>query len=367
MDQRLVDIYTKKLAKTGISYTGTELLQLAKDRKIRPLPTRASVYKFLREEQSPRIQAFSKFVKRPSHYQTVGISKPGVYYIDYGEFHKSWSKTNDNCTGFLVAVENLTNRLFAYPTQGKNTRQWLDSIAKFIEVNRDVNIICSDRDSVATSAKFQQEIEQKYGLKWHFLVKGNKAFLAERYIGYIKVQLSKALASTTSDTDPVEQRWIDFLPEICKSYNSQIVPGTTFKRGTINALNYDRFAEQLFKLTDVASQRYNSFVAGPFQHHDDWNKIIFKFAVGDKVLLAKPANWRLKTSLFFKASQEGNFGKTVFTISGRQLRANQNFDRLIPVYSLEEFNRERYHFYENELVRTSTASSTTAATAATSN
>ena len=365
MDPRLAALYTKKLSQTGVSYTGNQLLQIAKDRKYKPLPTRASIYKFLREEQSPGVAAFSKHVKRPSHFQTVGVSKPGVYFIDYGEFHKSWTKSNDNCTGFLVAVENLTNRLFAYPTQGKATRQWLDSIAKFIELNRNVSVICSDRDSVATSPKFRQELQDKYGLNWYFLKKGNKAFLAERYILYLKVQLSKALASA-SDSEG-EQRWIDFLPRICDTYNSQIIPGTKFKRGAISSHNFDAFVEQLFKLQDAPSQRYNSFVAGPFQHHADWNKIIFKFAVGDRVLLAKSANWKLKPSLFSKVSQDGNYGKTVFTISGRQLRANRAFDRLIPVYSLEQFDANSFHFYENELVRTTAAAaaaaSTTAATA----
>ena len=361
MDQQLVDIYEKKLNKTGVAYTGQQLLQIAKEKKIRPLPSSQSIYTFLREQQSPSLAAFSKHVKKPSHYQTVGLTKPGVYFIDYGEFHKSWSTFNDRCTGFLVAVENLTNRLFAYPTQGKDTNQWLDSIARFIEINRDVSVIFSDRDSVATSPKFRTEVQEKYGLNWYFLKKGNKSFLAERYIGYLKTQLSKALASqsATKTTLAEQQRWVEYLPRICETYNSQTIPGTRYKRSRIDAANFDLFAEQLFKVKDIAGERYNSFVKGAFEHHDRWTKIIFKFAVGDKVLLAKAANWKVKSSIFAKASIEGNFGTTLFTISGRQLRATKKFDRLVPVYSLAEFDDKSFHFYENELVRSTATNDVT--------
>jgi len=35
------------------------------------------------------------------------------YNIDFAEFRKEWTGSNKGCTGFLVAVENFTNKLFA--------------------------------------------------------------------------------------------------------------------------------------------------------------------------------------------------------------------------------------------------------------
>jgi hypothetical protein len=119
-------------------------------------------------------------------YQTVGVVKSGVFFIDYGEFHKNWSDENEGATGFLVAVENLSNRLYATPTKGKDTTQWLNSIRQFVELTRDVKILMSDRDSVTTSPRFLKQIENLYQIKWFFLKKGHKSFLAERFIGFLK-------------------------------------------------------------------------------------------------------------------------------------------------------------------------------------
>jgi hypothetical protein len=68
---------------------------------------------------------------RVKHFQTVGVPRAGMYHIDYGEFHKDWSGSNKGFTGFLVAVENFTNRLFVEPCKGKGTAEWLRAIQTF--------------------------------------------------------------------------------------------------------------------------------------------------------------------------------------------------------------------------------------------
>jgi hypothetical protein len=53
---------------------------------------------------------------------------------------------------------------------------------------------------------------------------------------------------------------------------------------------------------------------------------------------------------FSKISSVGGFGKTVYTISGRQLRSNKTRKTFVPVYSLQELGPS-LHFYSNELKR----------------
>jgi len=346
LEDPLDRIYHTKLTKTGVSYTGEQLKQAVKKEKKLTISL-AEANKFLREKTSPAIAALQASASsKKKRYQTIGVAKAGVFFIDYGEFHKSWSRLNNGCTGFLVAVENLTNRLFVHPSKGKNTRQWLDTIARFIELTRDVKIIFSDRDSVATSPTFLNHVEKKYGLKWKFLKKGNKSFLAERYIRFVKTKLSQALASKTSNV----KRWVDHVDELCRVYNQQKIPGTSYKRGAISDSNFDAFASQLFKSKQVDLDRYNSFVAGPFQT-EDWNKKAFKFQIGDKVLLLRKFDWKSKavSSSFYKPSIDGSYGPREYTVSGRQLRADKSFANLVPVYSLAEFGDQHLHFYEHEL------------------
>lgn len=342
-DNAVSKTYFSKLDKSGISYTGEQLRQaVRKEHKIDI--ERKQAYNFLRRDAPPDVAALQVNPRSQKSFQTVGVSKAGVFFLDYGEFHKSWSRVNDGCTGFLVAVENLSNRLFVHPTRGKDTRQWLDSIARFIEQTRDVKIIFSDRDSVATSPSFKEHVERKYGLRWKFLKKGNKSFLAERYVRYVKVKLSQALASRTES-----KRWVDYVGELCRVYNQQKIPGTSYKRGAISDLNFDDFASQLFRTKSIDLDRYNAFAAGPFATRD-WNKKAFKFQIGDKVLLLRTANWKSKGRGFPKPSIEGSYGSEEYTVSGRQLRASRDFKTLLPVYSLEEFGgNEHFHFYENEL------------------
>jgi hypothetical protein len=51
--------------------------------------------------------------RKNKEYLSMSVIRPGVYNIDFDEFRKEWAGSNKGCTGFLVAVENFTNKLFA--------------------------------------------------------------------------------------------------------------------------------------------------------------------------------------------------------------------------------------------------------------
>ena len=185
------DYYRKKLLKTGVALTLSQLLQHLQKAKIQV--NKKELAEWLSREKLTARYARSA---RPKQFQTVGVLRPGVYHMDYAEYHKSWGWHNPGgATGFLLAVENVTNRLFVHPCKTKETRSWEEAVEKFVELTRNVHTVYSDRDSVATSQKFRSALAERHKINWYFLKKGSKAYLAERYIGFVKTKLSQALES----------------------------------------------------------------------------------------------------------------------------------------------------------------------------
>ena len=343
--------YEKRFAKTKIPPSGTQLLSWAKQNRIRGV-TSGAVYTFLRERAS-LVGPFAQ-PRKVKHFQTIGVARPGMFFIDYGEFHKYWSKQNDNCTGFLVAAENCTNKLFVLPTKGKNSQQWLNSIQKFVELTRDVRILISDRDSVALSQKFRDEIQSKYGIKWHFLRKGNKSYLAERAIRTVKKLLSLAMLKEQSkDSEANNKRWVDFVPQLMETYNSQKILNTSYTRKSVHRDNFNHFLSQLLKCKEnELEMKFNNFKVSEFENAE-WNKKIFKFELGDFVRVNRKALWsgdEKYKGAFDKASMKGMFTKKIYKVIGRQLRLTKTRNRLVPVYKLEGMG-PFYNFYEEELVK----------------
>jgi hypothetical protein len=333
--------FKRKLDKSGIALTISQLLSFANEKKLSGV-TRKKISDFLLTQKS--VAQFSPAPKT-KYYQSQTVVRPGVFHIDFGEFHKNWAGSNKGYTGFMVAVENFTNRLFVTPCKAKGTKEWFEAIDNFVQVSRQVRTLYSDRDSVATSSSFRDKIFKDYGINWYFLKKGHKAYLAERYIGFVKTKLSQALLHKGG------KNWIQFVQPLVDEYNNERIAGTSYRRSSISRENFSHFLSQLLK-TEQPELQFNSAKAGPFQSAE-WNKKIFKFNLGDRVLLARRANWKEteeKLKSFTKISSVGGFGKSDFTISGRQLRTNKSAKLFVPVYSLQEFGPS-LHFYTNELKR----------------
>lgn len=362
LDPELKNYYRDKLRKEQVALTGLQLLQRAlqqnrrstagSKRPLNRVALKKQIYTFLREEAAERGPSFARR-DATRHYQGTVDFKAGVYFVDYGEFHKGWSGSNGGATGFLVAVENLTNRLFVLPTRGKGTKQWLESVAKFVESTRQVSVIYSDRDSVASSG-FRRKILDQYGIRWHFLKKGHKSYLAERYVGFVKTKLSQVLESDQQLLS--RKRWVDLVDPLVREYNQQQIEGTTYKRQAVSKENFSAFLSQLFKTKDydlqITGRAINEFA------RSDWNSKVFAFKLGDRVRVSRKADWTDPNNRgggFQKVSMVGGYGSKIYTISGRQLRATKDFARFVPVYKLAEVNDGGFNFYENELVRVKNA------------
>jgi len=351
--EEIEQFFESEYSKSKIPPSGTQLLAKAHSKKL--AVKNKDIYKFKRERAS-LVGSFAQ-PKKVKYFQTIGVPRPGVYFIDYGEFHSQWSWHNSGCTGFLIAIENCTNRLFVLPTQGKATKQWLDSIEKFVELTRDVRVILSDRDSVATSKSFRDIIREKYNIEWHFLRKGNKSYLAERGIRTVKTLLSQALLKLQSEkSGEIQKRWIDLVPILCEKYNSQKILNTSYTRKSVHKDNFLHFLGQLLGYGEKNIElKFNEFKVSEFANKT-WNAKVFKFQLGDKVRVLRKAIWNKEFSddkvknVFEKPSIKGAFSNSAFKVIGRQLRHDKMRKRLVAVYSLEGLG-PYFNFYENELVK----------------
>ena len=341
--------FRKTQEQTGIALDGRQLLAWSRANVKTKKVQASQIYAFLRQEAG----SFA----RPSPvktYQTVSPLRPGVYFIDYGEFHKSWSGSNDGATGFLVAVENVSCRLFVLPTRGKDTKQWLQSIERFVELSRQVAVIYSDRDSVATSSSFRTDLSKRFGIRWHFLKSRHKSFLAERFVGYVKTKLSRALERASERKGRPVKRWVDYVAPLLEIYNSQKIGSTTYKRKAVSRENFNDLLRQIFGNDRHYDLRFNSYSVGEFQHKPEWNRRVFKYSLGERVRVNRRADWSDPENRlgFVKPSSRGSYGKKTYPIVGRQLRSDKSYTTLVPVYSLGETPPgSGYTFYESDLTK----------------
>ena len=308
----LLKEYNDAVEKKGFPPTLNQMVALADKKKLGiPKKRIAELYR-----KFGIVAKYSEF-RRPKKFQTLGDLRYGDWFIDYAEFRKDLAGSNSGRKGFLVAAENLTNRLFVKPTKAKATQDWETAIEEFLDLHGGVRVIRTDRDSVATSLAFRERIEKKFGIRWMFLVKGSKSYLAERYIRFMKTALSKM--QTLRQT----KNWIQFVDPIVAAYNEEKIVGTSYRRNRVTKENFLDFAGQVLKMKDP-ELAFNSCRVGPFAQ-DSINKRIFKYKVGDRVLLAVEADWKKKRSGFYKKSVEGGFTRSSvekkrFTVSGRQLK-----------------------------------------------
>lgn len=126
-------IFYNKLEKTGVALTAAQLLQHAL--KAGVSVSRTQINKFISGE--PTVARFAP-VRRPKHYQTISVLRPGVFFIDYAEFRPDLKHLNGGNTGFLVGVQNVTNQLYVTPCCNKATESWLKAVESFVEQTQNV-------------------------------------------------------------------------------------------------------------------------------------------------------------------------------------------------------------------------------------
>lgn len=278
----------------------------------------------------------------PLGYMSNSMPKYGTYFVDYAHVYDSFARYNEGFKGMLVFTEGISNKTFAVPLKSKNTEAWTNGIVKFLREHDDeVRTFVSDRDSVITKS-FRDWVKTEFNISWIFLYNRSKSFRAESMISYLKNRLAVALK--TSDT----KRWIDILPLIIRDYNSRYIKGTKIKRGSVNKDNYMDFLARKYK-TDRPGLMLNLLTANKFLK--SFEDKLFKFQIGQTVLVRSDSNYSSQKKTFKKKSLEGSFDSEIFVVVRKLLKASGRLF-VTPVYKIQgkKSGLLKSLFYETDLV-----------------
>lgn len=138
-------------------------------------------------------------------------------------------------------------------------------------------------------------------------------------------------------------RWAVHLPGILRDYNAQNVPGTDVRRSGVNQDNYLALLAKLYRSPDP-SMRFN--MAESFHYPSALSRYLWKYAVGDRVMVARRVDYDLRDKNYFeKPSVAGSFGPAVHTVAACKTKLNADLF-LNPAYALKGLSGL---FYESEL------------------
>jgi hypothetical protein len=138
-------------------------------------------------------------------------------------------------------------------------------------------------------------------------------------------------------------RWAVHLPGILSDHNAQLIKGTRIRRNSVDQNNYLSLVGKLYKSTEP-SMLFN--MAEPFRAPSKLARFLWRYAVGDKVMLARRVDYDLKKKSYFeKPSVKGAFGPKVYTVTACRVKMNSAFF-LNPVYELSTLTGL---YYQTEL------------------
>jgi hypothetical protein len=283
----------------------------------------------------------SRFEK-PATYVGGAIDKLGNVMVDMGEFKPRLRVANKQRYYLLVGVDCLSGKMACLTFANKSQQSWERGVTTMIEeIFPCVTTIITDRDSAVSGAAFQKRIQKTMGVTWYHLRTRSKAYKAELGIKFLKRRLAIALRANPKG----DNNWLQHVQPILDDYNSQFVPGTNVRRNDVNKYNVRKVLEQVYHSKDYETL-FTGSVAANFS--PQLTKLLgFKFAVGQKVLLAKVSNYFTKKSGFAKPSVEGSYGDQVFTVEECLLKTDKTKRFYNYVYRLEGVEGL---FYPSELI-----------------
>jgi hypothetical protein len=230
-------------------------------------------------------------------------------------------------SAFLLAVETLSGKISVQPMKDHSAKSWEAAISRILEESAisDIRCFLSDRDSVATSPAFRRTLLKKYAVSWLYLRSRGKAYAAENQIRYVKQAISMAMLA-----HPDEKDWTKFVPGIVAHHNSGFIGNTDIRRKSVNKHTYMSVLETLYKsespdlLINVASSENFS---------PEMGKFLWRYDVGQEVLLRVGSLYSEKRPPFYKPSAKGSFSRRSYVIAKRVLKSSGDFF-LCPLYRL---------------------------------
>ena len=143
-------------------------------------------------------------------------------------------------------------------------------------------------------------------------------------IKFVKESLS------TAERAAGDGRWVSNLKNVVTQYNSRVIPGTDVVRKDVNKNNYVQLLDAKYKSTSATSLMNMANLP----ENSSLAKFVWKYQVGDAVLLARKVSEDLKKRIFDKGSVVGNYAPQVYRVAGRHTKMNSGLF-LCAVYSLE--------------------------------
>lgn len=140
------------------------------------------------------------------------------------------------------------------------------------------------------------------------------------------------------EANPDEDDWTVYLQGICDQYNSQKIPGTDVVRSSVDKSNYLSLVEKLYG-SGQPDLLFN--VSSGQNYSPKLGKLLWRYEVGQKVLLNRASNYTDKTGPFYKPSVKGFFSKRPYVIRRRVLKTSSDLF-LCPVYSLQDLKGLHY-------------------------
>lgn len=281
-------------------------------------------------------------IPRASRYAYFGMPyyRYGVIQIDLANYRPEWRLRNEGYGAFLVAVEVSTGQLHAEPMRKKDRPSFRTAIENILSTSifDKIYLFQSDREpAIRKSQSFRKELLDDYGIRFHFLTARSKAFKAERYIRYVKAQLTRRVAMSSQRTS--EMNWLRFLRPLVKEYNNRVIKNTDYKRRDVDSKNYLDYLAQKWDISRPYSYFNIAHVPAAAIKNKKWLDKAFRFDLGDRVLiliklrnLLEPPSRRSQRevqSIFDTVTVKGKFSSRIFVIARRSLRHTKDLS-LIP-------------------------------------
>lgn len=314
----------------GIVLTTPELAKFCKSKKLnvpmKNLRRLRRFWKFTAMFETPRAKP---------KYMSASILKYGTLMCDIG-FLPDYKSSNRGITAFLAVKEMVSGSIGAVEIKNKTTDELVKAISTILAKGpfKQVHTLVWDREAAITSAKFRELVRNKYGIKVFFLKARNKAYLAELAVAYIKKRIAMKVEASKN------KQWIGgTLQNIVRHYNNLYYPGTKFKRGKITRGNAELFLRAKLKMKNP-TLTFNAATLEPSNiRNSDWKDKMFKYNIGDEVLVLKKANTLDPDNNEKPSKKQSNKDSTYNprTIASKRRRRFQEKSSLTGAYSRKSY------------------------------
>lgn len=321
-EAKLRDYFLKKL-RLGNILTNKELRAYARQRK---LAVSLKYIHDLRDNILPTL-----LYKTPVNikvYQTITVDRLGLLSMDFANFHPEWASFNSGFKGFLMVNSVIAQKHLAIPMKTHKIWEFERALEEICRGDTFpvVSVILSDRETSITSPSFRKKMFEKYGIRFKFITRYNKAWASENAINHTKRNLSIVLRLNQG------KKWIDLLPEITNSHNRRKIEGTSFSPNEITKENFLEFINELHDSRDMTMRFSTTSIDSRSFQQKAWIKRLFKFKLGQRVFASKYSLHGRKA--FGKQSMDGTYSDIPFLIKRAKLRQTKD-DTLVPgIFSL---------------------------------